>query len=61
MPKSDTLTPLQAAFVLRVSTKTVTRWADAGVLRVVERTPGGQRRFDRADIEAIAAGRGVAS
>jgi excisionase family DNA binding protein len=57
MPKSDTLTPLQAALVLQVSTRTVTRWADDGVLRVVERTPGGQRRFDRADIEALAAER----
>ncbi len=38
---------------LRVSDDTVRRWADAGHIRTV-RTPGGQRRFFREDVEAIA-------
>lgn len=35
-----------------VSVGTVARWADEGKLRCFE-TPGGQRRFRRADVEAF--------
>lgn len=38
--------------MLRVDPATVARWARTGRLRVV-RTPGGHRRYFRADIEAI--------
>jgi excisionase family DNA binding protein len=61
MPESDMLlSPLQAALILAVSTRTVVRWADDGALDVVERTPGGQRRFNRAQVEALAAERAEA-
>lgn len=63
MPKSDTLmSPQEAAFVLGVSTRTVTRWGDDDKhpLTIAEWTPGGQRRFLRSDVEALA-GEPVAS
>jgi excisionase family DNA binding protein len=46
------LTPAQAAAVLHVSPKTVTRWATMGHLRCVV-TLGGHRRFRRGDVEEI--------
>lgn len=58
MPKSDNLlSPLQVALLCQVSTRTVTRWADEGLLPVAEWTPGGQRRFDRKKVEKLAAER----
>ena len=44
------LTPSQAARVLHVSPKTVSRWADEGLLSCVV-TLGGHRRFRRQDID----------
>lgn len=45
----------EAAQMLGFSVDTVRRAADAGKIPHT-RTPGGQRRFNRADIEALAAG-----
>lgn len=44
------LTTSQAAQALGVSMATVRRWSDAGVLPGY-RTPGGQRRFSREQID----------
>lgn len=44
------LTPSQVARVLHVSPKTVSRWADEGLLSCVV-TLGGHRRFRRQDID----------
>jgi excisionase family DNA binding protein len=60
MPESDMLSPLQAALILAVSPRTVVRWADDGDLPVATRTAGGQRRFNRIDVEALAAERAEA-
>jgi excisionase family DNA binding protein len=46
------LTASQAARALGVSVSTVRRWSDSGALRGY-RTPGGQRRFSREQIEAF--------
>ena len=48
------LTASQAAEALGVSVSTVRRWSDSGALRGY-RTPGGQRRFSREQIEAFVA------
>lgn len=45
------LTPGVAAHYLHVSTKTINRWANDGLIPCVV-TLGGHRRFRRADIEA---------
>ena len=47
-----TLRPVDAARLLGVHRDTVVRWADEGKLRCWW-TPGGQRRFSRADVEAL--------
>jgi excisionase family DNA binding protein len=44
------LTTSQAARLLGVSLATVRRWSDAGVLPGY-RTPGGQRRFSREQLD----------
>lgn len=46
------LTPAEVAVLFRVDPRTVSRWADSGRL-VSVRTPGGQRRFREADIDAL--------
>jgi len=51
--KSPYLLPSEVAQVLRVSPKTVTRWAKEGKL-ASRRTLGGHRRYARADIESLA-------
>lgn len=48
------LTASQAARALGVSVSTVRRWSDSGALRGY-RTPGGQRRFSREQIDAFVA------
>jgi excisionase family DNA binding protein len=48
------LTTSQAAGELGVSLSTVRRWSDLGYLRSY-RTPGGQRRFSREQIESFLA------
>lgn len=52
------LTSAEAADALRVSVKTITRWAASGKLTVVKRLPGtrGAMLFDAAQVEAIIAG-----
>lgn len=44
------LTPREAAEILGVHHTTLKRWADAGLIPHI-RTPGGWRRFRRADVE----------
>jgi excisionase family DNA binding protein len=46
------LSASQAASALGVSVSTVRRWSDSGALRGY-RTPGGQRRFSREQIDAF--------
>lgn len=46
---SELMTPREVADVFRVSPKTVTRWAKAGLIGTVK-TLGGHRRFRRADV-----------
>lgn len=45
------MTPAAAAATLGVSTKTVSRWADDGRIRVLR--PGLHRRYHAADIAAL--------
>ena len=47
-------TSSQAARYLGVSLATIRRWADAGYLRCY-RTPGGQRRFSREQLDSFVA------
>ena len=50
--RSQLLTPGEVALMFRVDPKTVTRWASAGRIGSV-RTPGGHRRFLKADIDLL--------
>jgi excisionase family DNA binding protein len=52
MLSDETLTSAQAGARLGVSTQTVQKWVDAGVLRAW-RTVGGHRRVDAASVEAL--------
>lgn len=55
MPSTTTATHLRlsdAAAIIGVHPETLRRWADAGKVRSF-RTPGGQRRFDRVDVENL--------
>ncbi len=54
----DYLTPAEAAGILGVSPKTVSRWADAGLLRCIV-TLGGHRRFEPEVIQEVATQMGV--
>ena len=47
----DLMLPSEVAAIFRVDPKTVTRWAKAGRIPVVK-TPGGQCRFRRGDVDA---------
>lgn len=47
---SSLLSPAEVAKQFRVGPKTVTRWADRGLLKTI-RTPGGHRRFLVEDIQ----------
>jgi excisionase family DNA binding protein len=49
------LTPAQVAALYGVTDKTVARWADDGRLTFI-RTPGGTRRYSRAQVEHIMRG-----
>ncbi len=49
---TDLLRLAEAAALLDVHPDTLRRWADEGKVRSL-RTPGGQRRFTRADIDAV--------
>lgn len=50
----------QAARLLGVSAKTITRWADVGAVPY-DITPGGHRRMRRVDVERLAVRRGDGS
>ena len=53
IPAADRLlTPAEVAAMLRVSSKTPSRWALTGKLDAI-RTPGGHRRFREADVLAL--------
>jgi len=59
MAPSELISPIEAAALLSVDPKTVSRWATTGKIDSV-RTPGGHRRFVRAEILAIAVNGGRA-
>ncbi|HGX93876.1 MAG TPA: response regulator, partial [Candidatus Tenderia sp.] len=54
----DYMTPTQVAERLLVSPVTVRQWAQKGLLEA-ETTPGGHRRFARAEVERFARERGI--
>jgi excisionase family DNA binding protein len=56
----DLLTPAEAADRLRVTTKTLRRWAEAGNIAAV-RLPSGQLRYPAEAVAAIADPEAVAS
>jgi len=51
----ELMTPTEVGKALRVDAKTVTRWAERGLIRSIK-TPGGHNRFYRTDIDAIVNG-----
>lgn len=57
MPATDLLTADQAAAVIGVNRRTITKWAESGRLPESLRLPGdtGARLFARMDVERIAA------
>jgi excisionase family DNA binding protein len=52
-PEQDLLSIGQAAECAGVSVRTIYRYEADGTLRPAQRTPGGHRRYRRADVEAI--------
>ena len=50
--ETEYLTPSQVARVLHVSPKTVSRWADDGLLPCLV-TLGGHRRFPRHEVDEV--------
>ncbi len=56
--RHEYLTPHEVAELLLVSPVTVRQWAQKGQLRA-ETTPGGHRRFSRAEVERFALQRGI--
>jgi excisionase family DNA binding protein len=52
VPKSEYLAVGEAAALVGVSVDTLRRWERAGQIKAV-RTPTGQRRFKRSDVEAL--------
>ena len=55
MSESDKISPQAAARILDVNPRTIARWADDGRLGEITYTEGGQRRLNRAAVEAHAA------
>lgn len=53
--ESKLMTPAEVASEFKVDPKTVTRWANAGKLKSI-RTPGGHRRYSRAEVEGLLKG-----
>jgi excisionase family DNA binding protein len=61
MNQDDTLlTPGEVASRLRVDAKTVTRWAERGLLRSIK-TPGGHTRLFTSDVDRIINGENINS
>lgn len=63
-PAPDLMAPREVAALFGVTSSAVAAWADDGKLEV-RRTPGGQRRYVRADVdrlyaESVATGAGEA-
>lgn len=56
MMTRELMTPREVATALRVDSKTVTRWVQAGKLSGIQ-TPGGHCRLYRDEIEALLDGR----
>jgi excisionase family DNA binding protein len=52
----ELMTPSEVGKALRVDAKTVTRWAERGLVRAIK-TPGGHNRFFADDIRAIVNGK----
>lgn len=59
-PTIDPLRPGQVAELFKVCLQTVANWADDGKLPHFK-TPGGQRRFNRADVDEFIAKQGSAA
>jgi len=55
LKKRKILRATAAAAVLGVSTKTLQRWSDAGLLRAFSRSVGGHRRFTATELERFRA------
>ena len=55
MPRS-LMTPGEVAELFRVDPKTVTRWAERGLIRAIQ-TPGGHNRFYEDDVHALLEGK----
>jgi excisionase family DNA binding protein len=51
----ELMTPTEVGKALRVDAKTVTRWAERGLIRSIK-TPGGHVRLYAADVKAIVNG-----
>ena len=51
-PEDELLTPAEFAALFRVGPKSVVRWANAGKISVT-RTPGGHRRYYRAEADRL--------
>jgi len=51
-PDDELLTPREVAEVFGVRTTTIARWSRAGKL-TAQQTPGGHRRYRRADVQAV--------
>lgn len=54
--EDDKLTSAQAARLLGVERRAVIRMVEHGALRAIQAYPGAHRRFDRAEVEALAGG-----
>lgn len=57
--RTESMTPAEVAELFRVDVKTVTRWAKQGRLSS-QRTLGGHRRYNRAEVEQLLAATKVA-
>lgn len=56
-PVEDRLmTPAEVAALFRVNSKTVARWADAGLLDAVQPNPKGWRRYRESQVRNLLAG-----
>lgn len=55
MPRT-LMTPGEVAELFRVDPKTVTRWAERGLIRAIQ-TPGGHNRFFEDEVHALLEGK----